>query len=194
MPKIKRYLPFPLFLLILATVGLGVWYTIKTYAPTPQPLEINEVAPSGTFTLAFGTPSTPILKDTVSTLPITINTYNSRVTAASLAITYDPTKVLISAVTHGDSLSNTLANPIFTSGKVTFTYAVPPAAGSYKQGTGIVANLSIKPLTTSAFTLTFNTGTLIVAIGATGNVLKIANPITLTPLSPIPGDLISIAK
>jgi len=108
------------------------------------------------------------------------------VTTASLVITYNPAKVVITSVAQGSFLPNTLASAVLTSGKATFTYAAPADSGG-KQGTGTVATLSLKPLTTGAFTLTFNTGTLVTAVGQSGNVLKTANPITLTPL--IPGDL-----
>jgi len=165
---------------------LGAWYVISSRLPTSEPITINEVTPSGTVTLSFGTPSAPLLKNTASTLPITINTSTSLVTTASLVITYDPDKVIITSVAKGSFLPNTLASTVITSGKATFTYAAPADSGG-KQGTGTVATLSLKPLTTGTFTLTFNTGTLVTAVGQFGNVLKTANPITLTPLQPVNG-------
>jgi len=64
---------------------------------------------------------------------------------------------------------------------------VSSAVDGGKQGSGTLATLSLKPLTTGAFTLTFNTGTLAATIeSGQNNALKTANPIILTPSSPTP--------
>ncbi len=183
-----RSLKQPLLLLLLSSLVVTGIYWVKNNSATPQPAGINEVTSTGTVTLAFGNASTVLVPNTTgATIPVTINTGTSHVTATSVVITYDPTKVTILSVTQGGFFSTPIVNPVLTSGKATFTYGVPVAAGSAKQGTGNVAILSVKPLSTSPFTLSFNTGTLVAAIEATGNVLKTANSVTYTPVSPING-------
>ena len=188
MIKIKTKLRFlPLIFAVLVILGIVSWRAIQYQQPAGEPITINEVTATGTVTLTFGTPSAPLLKNTTSTLPITINTGVSSVTATSVVITYNPALVTITSVAQGPFLTATLASAALTSGKATFTYAVPAATGTGKQGTGTLATLSIKPLTTSAFTLTFNTGTLVSAISPSGNVLKTAAAATFTPLQPVNG-------
>jgi hypothetical protein len=188
MTKSKRKSSTRYFLILgIALIVLGAVFTLNKKRPTPQPIGINEVVSTGTVSLSFGPASAPLIKDSVSTLPITIDTAISKVTAASFAITYDPTKVTITGVTKGSFLTNTLVDPVIANGKATFTYSVPTGAGTEKQGTGTVAILSIKPLTTTPFTLSFDTGTLVAAISPSGNVLKVASATTLTPLSPVDG-------
>jgi hypothetical protein len=182
----------PFVLLGLGLVALGIWYLNrpkeKESALTPAPISINEVSASGTVTLAFGTASAPLLKNTVSTVPITINTGTSHATITSVVITYNPSLVTISSVAKGAFFTNIIAGPTLTSGRATFTYSVPTATGAAKAGSGTVATLSLKPLTTSAFTLTFGTGTLAAVTELPGsNALKVASPATYAPLQPVNG-------
>lgn len=168
-------------------LGIGSYIAITKFTPTPTPTSINEVTASGTTTLTFVSPTTPVVANTSTNIPITINTTTSKVTGVNVVITYDPAKATVTAVTQGDFLTQSIASAKLTSGKVTFAYGVATGAGVGKQGTGTVATLAITPKSTSPFTLTFNTGTLVSATGMTTNVLKTANPLTITPATPING-------
>lgn len=187
MTRSKRYPLFPLFLLIAGVVGLGVWYTLKANLPTPQPIGINEVTSSGTVILAFGSPSATLVPNTTATIPITVDTTTSRLTITSVVITYDPTKVTITSVAKGSFLTNSVADAALSSGKVTFTYSTPTSADSAKQGTGLLATLSVKPLVSGSFTLTFGTGTQAATMGTTSNALKTANAATFNAATPVNG-------
>lgn len=186
--KPKSRLP-PLLLTILAILGIATWFIFKNQLPTKEAISINEVSASGTITLAFGGASAPLTKDTISTVPVTINTGTSHATIASIVVTYNPSLVTITSVAKGDFFTDVQASPVLTSGKATFTYSVPAAAGAAKAGSGTIATLSLKPLTTSSFTLTFGPGTLaaVTELPTGSNALKVADPATYTPLQPVNG-------
>lgn len=188
MTKIKsKFRPIPFLLVGLIILAVATWVATRKETITPEAVTINEVTVSGTTTLAFTPPATKAVANTPTNIPITINTSTSQVTGVNAVITYDPTKVTVTSVTQGSFLTQSISSAKLTSGKVTFAYGVPTSTRVGKQGTGTVATLSLKPLTTSPFTLTFATGTLVSATGLTTNVLKTALPLTVTPATPING-------
>lgn len=164
------------------------------------PISSNMCPPalSATVALSFGSNwrdgNKALLPNSPYNVPIVIQAGTTQVTAANIVVSYDPIKVKIMSVTPGDFLPNILSAASINQKDVKFTYTVPPASGKGQQGSGILATLSIKPLSTSAFTLSFGSDTLISALGVDGNVLKSASSITITPPNILSGDFNSDGK
>lgn len=164
----------------IGVVILGVGGALILSRPkiTPTPIGINQVTTAGTVTLALTSPNN-LAPNATTTIPITMNTTTSKVSAATVELTYDPAKLQISAVTKGTFLTNVLAAAVIANGKVTFTYAAAPDSGGV-QGTGTIATLTVKPLVTGQTIISFGASSLVATIGTTTNMLKVADPLTLT--------------
>ena len=182
MIKTKRSLPFPLFLLILAVVSLGAWYTLKTYAPTPLPVGINEVTSTGTVTLEASPAPTNKFLGQSFTLDINAKSGPDKVTAVQLELVYDPAKLEVTNFTKTDYLPIYLVQPVLTSGKVTATLAAPPDSGG-KADWGTIGKIIVKPLTLGTHSIHFNDGTLVATINSTGNALKSVTSAIITVLN-----------
>lgn len=188
--SIKKRLPVYTTIFLIA---LGLSILVKNQF-NPKSITINEVTPSGTVSLTFGTTSPNLAPNTISTIPISINTTTSKASIATISITYNPTEVSIISLTKGDFFASELIAPSLTSGRATATYSVPTLVNviTSKQGTGTVANLAIKPLKVGNFTLAFGPETMVAALDAnnnpiSGNTLKTANAITYTAAPVIDG-------
>lgn len=191
MSKTKKKLNLTPLFLILTVLGFGGWLLFKSTIK-PTPIAINEVTSSGTVTLSFTPPSTPLIANQNNSIFITIDTTSSKASVASVVVSYDPAKVSIASVTQGDFFNTTMIPATILNGKVSFTYSTPPTLNTAKQGTGKVATLNIKPLTSSPFTLTFDTGTMVAGADLnnnvlSGNILKTANTATYTPVTVVNG-------
>jgi len=180
--KSNRFIIFTTIILL----SLGIFTYLKLTPPS-TPVSINEVTPSGTVRLSFNPPGSTLIINQNNTITIAIDTTTSKVTVATVVVNYDPTKVAISSITQGSFFPNVLVAPTVANGRASFTYSSPVALNSGIQGSGIIATLHVKPLSTAPFTLTFDTGTLVAAQEQTGNVLKTANPQTYDPALPIDG-------
>ena len=184
MTKNKKYLPFPLFLLIAGTVGLGAYYLVKTNSPTPQRVGINEVTSSGTVGLeASPAPSSHYL-DTEFTLDINakFSDNSEHLAAVQLELSYNPTKLQIVSFTPTDYLPVSLSAPTIASGRVTATLGAPVDSGG-RSTWGTIGKLVIKPLALGTQTINFDTNTLASGLSSPGNILKSVTPIITTVIN-----------
>lgn len=165
MPKTKRYLPFPLFLLSLAIVSLGVYYTIKTYAPTPEPLTINQLTTTGSVSLSLTPATVTVNTNTDTTISVMINSGTDRLRFVVFEITYDTSKLTVSAPTLGTWITKELAPITVSGGKITGQLgAVPdpdptlvPFGGPelYRTGSGTLFTFKVKGTTPGTYPISF---------------------------------------
>lgn len=147
------------------------------------PIGINEISATGTVILTFTPPTQEITPNTTFSVPIAITAGTTKVSAVEIEVIFDPAKLNLISVTQGTFLTNILSSPVITTGKVYFSYAVPPEMSGGKTGPGNLATLNFKALSTGQTNLVFGNNTLVAALGATSNVLKQASSIALTILS-----------
>lgn len=186
-----RNLILPILLGSLTLVGIS-GYLIFRYISKTTPIDINVITNTGSVALAFSPPTTTLIKGIESTLPITINTGGSKVTAATIAITFNSAKLQVISVSPaneaGNFLTNTIVAPIISGNNITFVYAAPPSSGGIA-GTGTLATIHFKPLADNTTALmSFAASTEVAAIGSDTNILRVADPITLN----IPAAQVSI--
>lgn len=170
--------------LALALIAL-VYKAATPSLKVSQPIGINEVSSLGYATLAIS----PVTANTTGIYPltgktpmkITLNPGTSaaganKVVAATVELSYDPNKVVISDVARGDFFSNTFAAPVIdtTNKKVTFSFAVAPADGG-KSTEGVVATFNMQPIVSGDIDIAFAAPTNVRAEGFTDNILKVAD-------------------
>jgi len=176
---------FRINLIALALLVLVIPISITAVLNQVRIRSNASINPSGTVTFTIPTPPAPLTINTSYPLPVTIDTGSSKVTGASVELLYDPAKIQINSVTQGDFLTNVLANPKIENGKITFTFAAPPESGG-KQDSGTLATIELKPLVIGKAHIFFSNNSLAAAIGFSDNVLKTAEPVALTIISPSP--------
>lgn len=196
--KTKRKSRYNLTLLILtgsilvtSLIGYTIYRSIQSQTNLPG---INQIVTGAPITLAFTTPTSILKKNTTFTLPITLASSNTttKVTAATVKITYNNTKLNLVSITPDSFFPEVLSvSKTTTHGTINttiFTYAVPPDSGGKTVPTTapVIANLNFKPLVdNTTANINFGVATKVSAIGSDTNVLGVANKIILT----IPADV-----
>src|SRR3989344_2150429 len=179
-------------ILLLAVIGLGVWYYSSTKGTLPQIAQVSHQA--GSVNLKLEPATVTVAVNTETTINMTINTTTAKVSAAAVELAYNPAKLQVTSVTAGDFLTIVLVQSTIANGKINFTLAAPPDSGG-KQGSGTLATIKVKPLTTGSSTLTFTGNTQVAVIGSNTNELKSAADATIsTPgASPSPSPTPSLS-
>lgn len=179
-----NYLPIILAIFAISTITLG----LLGYKLLPKKLalpRINEITnPTGETTLSF-TPNpvnATIGKET--TLTLTANAGNSKLTIVTIELTYDPAKITNLIVTLGDFLTNEMSPVKIENGKITFIVAAPPSSGGVT-GSGVIATLKFKPTAVGSSTLSFTNKTLSASLALDGsyidgNTLRSARDVVIT--------------
>lgn len=168
-PKRRWWVVVAIPLGIFVLLGIGFYPLIQTTAPTPTPKPTPILQESNASTVlsvdSDNATSTPLLVS----VPITINTGKNTVSAVELHLSFDPQKSKNASVSAGAFFTDPtiLKNEVDqTNGKITFILgSLTP-----KQGTGVVAILSLEPVGT--ITLAIDPETKVAAIGEKENVLK----------------------
>ena len=146
---------------------------------------LPETGDTKTVVLSFSSILGPITTYTPTTLALNIDAGGSKVTAATVELSYDVSKLQINSVTQGDFFANVLASPTITAGKIMFTYAVAPDSGG-KLGTGTVATITFQAIAAGTTNIGFTANTLASAIGNAGDVIKTKTDATISSLLPSP--------
>lgn len=178
MPKTKKYLPFPLFLLIAGIVGVSSWVVIKSLIPVAKPIGINEVVATGTTTLdASPTPINMYIGKT-TTIDINAHSGTDKVSGIELELTYNPANLQITSFNKTDYLPTYFVEPQLTSGKVIATVVAPPESGG-RADWGTVGKLTFKSLSLGTQLISFGANTHVATVSNEGNSLKKADPISV---------------
>lgn len=181
--KIKKSnSPYLKILLAILIIGAISYYTISRQPKlTPQPIGINEIAPSA----ATVTLSLPVsIKGTAgveSSTDIMIDAGSSTIAAAQVELTYDQSKLATPTLVQGDFLTDKLGNPKIDGGKISFIYTAPLGSGG-KSGSGKLATLKFKPISGDS-QIKFTSNTVIAAIGLDTNALSSATGTTIQTTS-----------
>jgi len=161
----KSYLPFPLFLVILGVVGIGAWYTIKTYAPRSQPLSINEVASTGSVDLALTPNTIELTPNTSTTISLSANSGTDKLSLVQLELIYDPDQLTITDLTLGNWITQSLKPLSLADGKITGEIGAKPDFSTTdggpelsRTGSGIIFTFKVKGSSPGTYPITFNSG------------------------------------
>lgn len=103
------------------------------------------------------------------TVAITINTGGEIVSAANLNLSFDPTKLEVQNIVHGNFLPIVLVQGKVMNGTASITLGSQPTKP--KKGEGVLAILKIKSLGQTT-AITFSSTTQVAAIGKSGNVVE----------------------
>ena len=161
--------PLPLILICILIALLVIGFLKSRFTPIPQPIEINQVDNStGAITLALSPATLNIHPGEESTLNLTTNAGDLKVTYIKVELNYDTSKLELPVVTKGDFLSNSVSGPTVEGGKIKFEFSSSPGG---KTGSGTLAILKIKPKVVGSSTLSFTNTTSATALDAAGNYL-----------------------
>ena len=174
------------FISLVLFIGIGL-LGYNAYPPARPTVAQVSVA-SGTVSLAFTAPSSPV-KNAEVTLPLTFSSPSEHLSGVQAEITYDPTYVTALSFTPSSTFPSTLAAALLESGKITFAYGVSAGSGG-TIGNGNVGTLKLKVLKPGTTKLVFTQNTITTTTEKTVNTIKNATDLTLTIIDSIfPGDL-----
>lgn len=180
MPKTKRYLPFPLFIVIFVILFSGVWYVIKSNIPRPQPISINELATAGSVSLTLTPATVELLPNVESTISLNVNSGTDRLAVVKFELSYDPTKLTVTTPTLGTWITKELAPLTLTSGKLTGEIGAMPDPDPtvtdggpeiHRTGAGTLLTFKVKGVTPGSYSIVFTNAntTAWTATGTTAN-------------------------
>jgi hypothetical protein len=164
MPKTKKYLPFPVFLLIAAVVSFSAWQVIKIYGPQAKPLTINEIAPSGgTVSLSLTPASVEVTPNTDTTISLMVDSGSDRLTIVDFEIDYDASKLTLTSPTVGTWLTKQISAVTVGDGKIKGTIGAQPdgsttggGAELNRTGSGTLLTFKVKGSTVGSYPITIN--------------------------------------
>lgn len=188
MPKTKKYLPFPIFILIATVIGIGVWKFIKIYTPIAQPIDVNEInniRPDGKAHLEASPAPASVYLGSEIKLDINATSITDNLTGVELKLNFDPAKMQITGIEKSEYFPNILANAIFgdSDGHFTTTLGVPVNSGGLA-GWGTIGKVTFLPKELGTHTITFD-DTVVVSINSTNqNAVRSTTPIVITAYYP----------
>ncbi|KKU46845.1 MAG: Drug resistance transporter, EmrB/QacA subfamily [Microgenomates group bacterium GW2011_GWA2_46_7] len=171
---------------MLTVAALG-YFTYRSLF-RPQTIDINQITGgTGTVTLALTPATSTQASNTTRNVTLEINAGTKHVSGAQIEITFDSTKCVTPIVTAGTFLTGNPLVPVnVANGKITFTYAAPPASGG-ATGNGTLATITTGPKS-AACSLVFTPNTYVTTTeNLTGNSLASASDAVISlPGAPSP--------
>lgn len=151
--------------LVLLLVGLGAGLLL-----VQRQQDIREKAAPAS-TLSILPPTKTVEEGEAFSLSVSINTAENVVTAAELYITYDKDKLTLESVTPGTFLPVELVRPAINNaaGTASMTFGAQPA--NPPQGSGVLATLNFKALSSGSARVGFGSQTQATGIDETTNVI-----------------------
>ncbi len=165
--QIRLKLHFLLYFLFFVILIIGTVYGIYLSFFKPGPTAVKTKATTSGVNLSL-IPLT--ITGTVGmdfTVTITMNTNNKTVSAAELHLIYDSTKLEGKSITAGAYLPVVLTQGTIGTGAAAITLGSQPTEP--KNGSGILATLTFKPLVTLSSQISFSTETKIAVVGSNTN-------------------------
>ena len=168
-----------IFVISLLSILLAIYYIYHQSVHT-RAASITSLYPiPQTMNVAVG--------DTI-TIPVVVNTKDESLTGAMLRLNFDPKEIQPISIVSGEFLPVVLSGGKVTTSSVTITLGCEPT--SPKKGTGILAQITAKvigPIGPNSMTqMTFDSTTVLTAIGDTNNVSDEKIPLTITIQIPKP--------
>lgn len=141
---------FSVSLITTLLVAIGV-IGLNSYYQNIEPATVAEASATGVVDLELTHLGAHLIPEEETTLTLELST-QAHATAAQIELTYNPKELEIIALNPGDFLPVSLVAPQLTPDRLFFVLAAPPDSGG-KTGTGTLATLQVKPLTTGPLSL-----------------------------------------
>lgn len=160
--KNKKTSYFRPILVIFAIVAVSS-IAFVTYKNQVTPIGINEVTTSGTVSLSLTPTTSSVLANTDTTISLVANSGTDKLSLISFELTYDPSKLTVSAPVMGTWLTKQLSPITVANGKITGEIGAQPDSTSNggaelsRTGTGTILTFKVKGSTAGTYPITFST-------------------------------------
>ncbi len=168
-------------ILAVITVGVVAWY----FLPRGKKVDINYIGnASGVVDLSLSPATLELTPNQEATIAINMSSGSSKITATTIELIYDSSKIGTPVVTLGDFLPIKLVSVTTTNDKITFTVGAELDSGG-SEGSGILATIKITPTIEGTSSISFANSSEAYVVGLTTNAIKSATGTAISVTTPM---------